>query len=212
MLGIVISVTIALIPLGTYGNTYSIKEKDAIVEIEERVKKVDVEKIRKELETKMRNYKPSDMVGLPEASKSFSYLVDMTYTLDTDIPRVGGDGKVQGILYPKGYTFNPLDYMPADPPTLVIFNGDSPKEKEWVKRKLKENDPRMKNFMLLATKGDFIKLANEFKRPVFYLKEIMAEKLQLKNTISVVYREKNMIRVDVHSVKAQANQAKNEKN
>lgn len=200
MLGMVLSVMLAVTPLGTYGNTYSIKEKDAMVEIEEKIKKVDVEKIRKEFEAKMRNYKPSDLVSLPSASKSFTYFVDMTYTLDTDIPMVGADGKVQGILYPKGYTFNPLEYMPADPPPLTIFNGANAKEREWVKRKLKENDPIINKSMLLATQGDFIKLANELKRPVYYLKEIMAERLQLKNTISVVYREKNRMRVDVHSV------------
>lgn len=202
MLGIALTIMLTVTPLGTYGNTYSIKEKDAMVEIEEKIKKVDVEKIRKELEAKMRNYKPQDLVSLPAATKNFSYLVDMTYTLDTDIPRVDGGGKIQGILYPKGYTFNPLEYMPTDPPPLVVFNGENVKEKEWVKRKLKENDPRMKNSMLLATKGEFIKLANEFKRPVYYLKEIMAERLQLKNTISIVYREKNKMRVDVHSVQA----------
>ncbi len=202
MLGMVISVMLAVTPLGTYGNTYSIKEKDAMVEIEEKIKKVDVEKIRKELEAKMRNYKPSDLVSLPQASKSFTYLVDMTYTLDTDIPKVGADGKMQGILYPKGYSFNPLEYMPADPPPLVIFNGTNTKEREWVKKKLKENDPIINKSMFLATQGDFIKLANEFKRPVYYLKEIMAERLQLKNTISIVYREKNRMRVDVHSVQA----------
>lgn len=209
MLATALSVLLAVASLGTYGNTYSIKEKDAMVEIEEKIKKVDVEKIRKELETKMKNYKPSDMVSLPSAPKNFSYLVDMTYTLDTDIPRVSQDGKIQGILYPKGYTFNPLDYMPADPPPLVIFNGENAKEKEWVRKKLQEKDSRMKNAMLLATQGNFIKLAEEFKQPVYYLKTIMAERLQLKNTISIVYREKNKMRVDVHSVNQHANNRRN---
>lgn len=201
MLAITLSIMLSITPIGTYGTTYSIKEKDAFTEIEERIKKVDVEKIRKELEQKMRNYKPSDMVSLQPASKTFSYLVDMTYTLDTDIPKVGGDGKIQGILYPKGYTFNPLDYMPTDPPPLVIFNGESKKEREWVKKRLQDKDSRMGNAMLLITNGDFIKLSEEFKRPIYYLKEIMAERLKLKNTVSIVYREKNKMRVDVHSVK-----------
>lgn len=200
MLSLALSIMLAIAPLGAYGNTYPIKEKDALTEIEEKIKKVDVEKIRKELEVKMRNYKPSDWASLQPASKSYSYLVDMTYTLDADIPRVGQDGKIQGVLYPKGYTFNPLDYMVADPPPLVIFNGENVKEKEWVKKRLKENDQKVKRSMLVITKGSFIKVAEELKQPVYYLKEMMAEKLQLKNTISVVYREKNRMRVDVHSV------------
>lgn len=208
MLSIALSIMLTVTPLGTYGNTYPIKEKDALIEIEEKIKRVDVEKIRKELETKMRTHKPVDLVKLPPATKSFTYLVDLTYTLDVDIPKVSADGKVQGILYPKGYTFNPLDYVVADPPPLVIFNGENAKEKEWVKKKLKENDSKMRNAMLLATQGSFIKLADEFKRPVFYLKQIIAERLQLKNTISVVYREKNKMRVDVYSVNYHASSRK----
>jgi len=209
MVSIAISLMLSITPLGTYGNTYPIEEKDAIVEMEEKIKKVDVEKIRKELETKMRNHKPHDLASLQIAEKSYSYLVDMTYTLDVDIPKVNSEGKVEGIIYPKGYTFNPLDYMPVDPPPLVIFNGENTKEKEWVKKKMKENDPRMKNAMLVVTQGSFIKLAEEMKKPVYYLKEIMVERLKLRNTISIVYREKNKMRVDVHSVIEKARDAKN---
>jgi hypothetical protein len=54
--------------------------------------------------------------------------------------------------------------------------------------------------MFLITKGNFTKLAEEMGRPVYYLKDIIAEKLNLRNTVSVVYREKNNMRVDVYAV------------
>jgi conjugal transfer pilus assembly protein TraW len=185
-----------MLSLGTFGNTYSIKEPDALLELEKKISKVDAEKVREELATKFRNYKPSDWRDLPPAKKPYSYYVDMTYTLDTDIPQVNGQGEITGILYPKGFRFNPLEYMRVDPLPLIIFNGDNKREKEWVKYHYKNQY----NTMFLITKGNFTKLAEEMGRPVYYLKDIIAEKLNLRNTVSVVYREKNNMRVDVYAV------------
>jgi len=185
-----------MLSLGTFGNTYPIREPDALVELEKQIKKVDVEKLRKELETKFRNYKPSDWHNLPPATKPYSYYVDMTYTLDTDIPHVNDQGEITGILYPKGFRFNPLEYMPSDPPPLIIFNGENKKEKEWVKYYYKNHF----NVMFLITKGNFAKLSEEMGRPVYYLKDLIAEKLQLRNTVSIAYREKNNMRIDVYAI------------
>ena len=41
----------------------------------------------------------------------------MTYTTEIDVP----DGK-GGILYPKGYTFNPLEYLTYSK-TIIVING-----------------------------------------------------------------------------------------
>ena len=188
---------VSVVTLGTFGDTYPIKEKDALLEIEEKIKQIDAEKIRTELEYKFRNYKPDDWRNLGPADKDYSYLVDLTYTLDVDIPRIGENGNIEGVLYPKGYSFNPLDYTPVDPTPLVVFNGDSKEEKEWVKKYCGNGC----NAMLVITEGTFSKVAEELQRPVYYLKEIMAKKLKLKNTISVVKREGNKMRVNVYSVK-----------
>ena len=189
-------VLITMLSLGTFGNTYPIREPDALSELQDKIRNVDTEKLRKDLETKFRNYKPSDWRSLPPATKTYSYYVDMTYTLDTDIPEVNDRGEITGILYPKGYRFNPLEYMPADPPPLVIFSGENKKEREWVKYYYKNRF----GVMLLITKGDFAKLSEEMGQPVYYLKDAIAEKLNLRNTVSVVSREKHKMRVDVYAV------------
>jgi len=61
------------------------------------------------------------------ASKNKIFTVDMTYTLDTDIP----DGK-GSIPYPKGYFFNSLDYLNMSS-ILVVINGESQRQVEWFK-------------------------------------------------------------------------------
>ncbi len=184
-----------ILTLGIYGNTYQIKEPDALKELQQHINNIDYIKIRSDLDRKFRSYKPKDWKYLPSAKKSYTYYVDMKYTLDTDIPEINDKGEITGILYPKGFQFNPLDYMPYDPTPLVVFNGDNKKEKEWVKRNYKD-----KNVMLLVTRGNFAKISEYMGRPVYYLKNIIAEKLKLSNTVSVVFKENNRMRVDVYAV------------
>ncbi|RKX68132.1 MAG: hypothetical protein DRP41_00145 [Thermodesulfobacteriota bacterium] len=181
--------------------TYPIAEPDLLEEIKNRTPAA-VEELKKkipELKEKVKNYRPRDIVNLPPADKDYSYTVALTYTLPFDIPRVDRNGKVTGILYPKGYTFNPLDYVISDPPTLVVFNGERKEEVEWVKK----NWLNKSNTMLIITNGSWFDLDNELEKPVFYLPRLMKEKLKLKHTISVVYRDKekrSLMRVDVHHI------------
>ena len=92
--------------LGTVGNVYPVVEPDALAEIRTAAARVDWEKIidGQQKLAMIKNFRPRDLHPLPAAKADKSFLVDMTYTLDADIP----DGK-GGVLYPKGFTFNPLD-------------------------------------------------------------------------------------------------------
>jgi conjugal transfer pilus assembly protein TraW len=87
------------INLETVGVTYEIVEEDALAAFQERARQVDWNKVfgRKKTEKLIREYKPKGLVSLPRASEDRTFHVDMTYTLEFDIP----DGK-GGILYPRG--------------------------------------------------------------------------------------------------------------
>ena len=178
--------------------TYPIAEPDLLEEMEARARDPRVlEKLREALAERARHYKPRATVDLPEAKKDESYLVDMTYTLPFDVPKVDKEGRGVGVLYPKGYTFNPLDYVGADPPVLVIFNGESEKEIRWVEKWFSKPHPPV---YLLITRGDWIKLSRRLKRRVFYLTPLIRDRLHLRATISVVRRDpvrRRFMRVDV---------------
>jgi len=182
--------------------TYPIAEPDFLSEVHRRAEWYihnQWQQDRERLLEKIKHYKPEKLIHLKPAPKDYSYTVKLTYTLPYDIPRVDKQGRVVGILYPKGYTFNPLDYISADPPTLVIFNGCRKAEVEWVKRHWLNRA----NVMLLITDGDWFALDNELKRPVFFLPPVIAEKLRLKHTAAVVYRDsdnKSLLRVEVYSI------------
>ena len=196
MISIVLSTLLSVVPLGTYGNVYDIKEKDAYQDIEERAKNIDTSKIEQDLKEKFKNYRPRDMAKLEPTRKSYSYPVEMRHTLDYDIPKVDGEGKIVGVLYPKGHTFNPVELLPADPPPMVVFNGESKKEVSWVKQYYGNKT----GYMLVMTQGDWVEVSKQMKQQVYYLKQIIVDKLNLKNTVSVVYRKGKNMQVDVYAV------------
>ena len=171
--------------LGTYGITYQISEKDALSEIEARARQVDWNKVLDK--KKVENYQgPPDRMSLPRAKKSRSFLVDMTYTTEIDVP----DGK-GGILYPKGYTFNPLDYV-TYPKTLVVINGSDPEQVKWLAGS--EYDKRL-DVMLLLTEGNFKTVAKKVSRPVFYADRKIIERFKLQGVPSIIRQNGRLMEV-----------------
>ena len=101
----------------------------------------------------------------------------MTYTTEIDVP----DGKGV-ILYPKGYTFNPLDYV-TYPKTLVVIDGTDPDQVKWFAAS--EYDKRL-DVMLLLTEGNFGTVSKRISRPLFYADRKIVERLKLKAVPSVI--------------------------
>jgi len=176
--------------LGSVGATYAIAEKDALVEIEQKAKGIDWSKVvtRKSIE----EYDgPSDRTSLPRATRDRSFPVDMTYTLVTDIP----DGK-GGVLYPKGYTFNPLDYV-TFARTIVVINGNDPEQVKWFSG----SDYRKRiDVMCLLTEGPYRSLGKKLDVPLFYADSMLIERLQLTAVPSVVRQEGKVMVVHEYAV------------
>lgn len=171
--------------LGTFGMTYRIAERDALAEIEERTKQVDWNKVLDK--RKVENFQgPPDRVRLPHAKRNRSFPVDMTYTTEIDVP----DGK-GGILYPKGYTFNPLDYV-TYPKTLVVIDGTDPEQVKWFAAS--EYDKRL-DVTLLLTEGSFGPISKRISRPLFYADRKIVERLKLQAVPSVVRQKGRMMEV-----------------
>ena len=192
--------------IGTYGTTYRITERDALTEIEERARQVDWNKVLDK--RKVENYQgPPDKASLPRAKRNRSFPVYMTYTTEIDVP----DGK-GGILYPKGYTFNPLDYV-TYPKTLVVINGTDPDQVKWFAAS--EYDKKL-DVTLLLTEGNFGTLSKRISRPLFYADSKMIERLKLKAVPSVIRQKGRLMEVtevvlSVGKAKAAARSAQDRK-
>ncbi len=168
--------------LGTVGAVYPIAEPDAVSEIEERARQVDWERLigGKIVEKKVSAYRPAGLKSLPRTEKGRKYDIDLTYTLTGDIP--DGEG---GVLYPRGYRFNPLDYL-TFPNTIVVLDGADPEQVGWFK-----SSQYFDNFktILLITGGSYSDLSRELRRPVYYADGAIIDRFRLKATPAVVKQQ-----------------------
>lgn len=189
--------------VGRSGNVYKIAEPDALKELEDKAASIDKKSIDKEDTTRMiETYRPSNVVSLPPAKKDRTFLVDMTYKLEFDIP----DGK-GGILYPKGFVFNPLEYVPFSR-TIVVLNGAAENEVDWftASEYYKRTD-----VMLLITDGTWKDLLGRFKRNVFYLTEPVATRFRVSATPSVIVKKDNKF-MEVREIHVPEKKNKNRRN
>ncbi len=171
--------------LGLCGAVYAIAEKDALAEIEERASRADIKRMlnRDELAKKLKHYTPEDLKAvkdLPAAKKERTFLVDMTYTLEEDI--VDHESK---IIYPKGYTFNPLDHI-IYPRTLVILNGAKREQLAWFTASPYSRDLSVK---VLITGGSYAEVSTALKLPVFYVSQVVRDVFRIRAVPSVVQQK-----------------------
>jgi len=180
--------------LGTFGAVYPIAEPDSLTELRAKAAKVDWKRYldREKLSRKVRNFKPSDLKRLPAAAGDRAFLSDLSYTLEKDIP----DGK-GGILYPKGYTFNPLDYLQMRR-TIVVINGKDRRQVAWFRKSPWFKDM---NVMLLLTDGNYFSLGDRLKRPVFYANSLIVDRLGLKAVPSVARQQGRYMEVREYAVR-----------
>jgi conjugal transfer pilus assembly protein TraW len=170
--------------IGTFGQVYPIAEPDALMEIEERARSINWQSILDK--EKPEDFRPSNLVELPRARHNRSFLVDMTYTLEFDVP----DGR-GGILYPRGYRFNPLDYVPFNQ-ALVILDGDDPDQLAWLQKSSLLNEP---NSMILLTRGAFSTVGKHLGRAIFYADRRIVKRFNLAAVPSVVTKRGRLMEV-----------------
>jgi conjugal transfer pilus assembly protein TraW len=146
----------------TIGRTWPIAEPDALSEIESRAAAM-----------------PPDMAGEfgPRSTWSAMHAASLA---DAPVSRVRGvvpfhtlefditlpDGK---ILYPKGFTFNPLSFVSL-PQRLVVVH---PRDLRWAAHYARPED------FILVTAGDAITLSEQAGRSIFILEERVKTRLGL---------------------------------
>jgi conjugal transfer pilus assembly protein TraW len=176
-------VAAAMTELEQVGAVYPVVEPDIRIEMKRNAAE-RLEKQKQEFQAKP--YQPSDLQPLPRARQNRSFAVDMTYTLDRDLKDQNGN-----IIYPKGYTFNPLDYMGLSI-GLVVIDGSDPDQVEWFKGSPYSSNHKTK---LLLSGGYASSLSSELNRSVFYLDREVAERFLLTAVPCVVVQQDKHIQV-----------------
>jgi conjugal transfer pilus assembly protein TraW len=181
--------------LGTFWATYPIAERDLLAEIEERVRNVDWEKVidRNKATDKLKNYQPHDLVSLPRARQGRVRQVDLTYTLQFDITDEKG-----GIIYPKGFVFNPLDYI-VYPRTIVVIDGSDKDQVDWFRR---SSFSKALDAVLWISGGKYRDLALKLSRPVYYANSRVVDRFKLEAVPSVIVQKGNLLEVTEYDVES----------
>ena len=168
--------------LETVGKTYPIVEQDIAKELQQKATAIDLDAL---FNTHNR-YQPANLHTLPRAASDRVFTVDLTHTLERDIKDNQGN-----LLYPQGFTFNPLQYAGLSG-GLVVIDGSDPEQIQWFK-----GSPYFQNqrAILLLSGGYAAEVKQELKRPVYYLTHDIAARLQLKAVPSVVVEQDNKLTV-----------------
>jgi conjugal transfer pilus assembly protein TraW len=180
--------------LGTVGAVYPIAEPDSLAELKARVARVDWKKHldRDRLAARVRDFRPRGLKRLPPATRDRSFLSDLTYTLERDIP----DGR-GGILYPRGYRFNPLDYVRLRR-TVIVIDGSDRRQVAWFRKSPWKRDI---NALLLLTGGNYAPLGDSLGRPVFYADQLIVERFGLRAVPSVACQNGRFVEVREYAVR-----------
>lgn len=173
----------------TIGRTWPIVEPDALAEIEARAARQQPNMAEKF--GPRSDWSAMRSVPLGRTMQSRTRFVIPFYTLDHEIRLP--DGK---LLYPKGFTFNPLTYVSL-PQKLVIVQ---PRDLDWALRIAAPTD-----FILLAagTPGDSdaITLGEQHRRALFILEERVKQRLGL--TVAPVIVRQVGQKLELHEVSLQ---------
>lgn len=151
----------------TIGRTWPIAEPDAMTEIEARTRALPPN-----MATKFgprASWSAMKAAALDIATTNRVRSVIPFYTLDTEIRLP--DGR---LLYPKGFTFNPLTYVSL-PQRLIIV---PPRDLPWALR-----TARLSDFILLTAGDragpDALTLGDKVGRPLYILEERVKDRLGL---------------------------------
>ena len=161
------------------GNTYPLHEKNAIRELEERAKAVNWGEVSEPVRRKLKDYKPADYFPLPHTLKNKKYSVSLMHTVDFDVKDANGE-----VMYPKGFQFNPLDYVSL-PYKMIFIDANEKSHIKWAKKYIKETD----FIQLYVVNGSVFDLIKELDRKVYFAGHKITNKFNIGYVPSVVYQE-----------------------
>ncbi|MDE1917451.1 MAG: conjugal transfer protein TraW [Sphingomonadales bacterium] len=167
LLASVVVATSAHAQSSTIGRVWPIAEPDAMAEIEAKVRTLPPDMSAKF--GPRSTWSAMKAAPLAQATRTLRRSVVPFYTLDSEIRLPDGT-----LLYPKGYTFNPLSYVTL-PQRLVVVH---PRDLAWALQEAKPAD-----FILLTGNDgqgpDPLTLSERSGRALFILEQRVKERLGL---------------------------------
>lgn len=153
------------------GKTYSVVESDMLADIEKAASETNWKEVMDKDQDKWGAFVG---VPLPVATTDNVRRFIPWYSSEFDI-RDPRNGK---ILYPKGFTFNPLEYVSMPFRVLIV----SPDQDDWLIANVKPTD------QIIYTHGNVLKKTTDLnlQRSVYILNHEIVSQFKLKFTPSIV--------------------------
>ena len=190
-----------IFPVLVLAETYPVAEPDPIEEIT-RIAKQKETRIKEYIKTAGEKIWKYKAVYLPPASENTTRYIDPTYCLDRDIkiPVTDKNNRIKGwkILYPKGYCFNPLDYITVTPPPMVIFNACREQELKYVEKVIYPDYPDAIYIIAGCDLQNINKVAKKsFLQNLhwYFLTNYLKRRLNLRYTLSIVIVSHKKIKI-----------------
>ena len=169
------------------GTTYPIAEPDALAEIEARANAVNWPAQRAAAlhavaprQADVVKWSAHGGFAVEPAPKDRRREHIPTYTLSFDIT----DGR-GGIIYPRGFQFNPLEHVTL-PYRIVVI---APQHVRWLGVRLQDTD------MVILTAGDYTAVSEKLGRPTFLLNGKIKERLGIEYVPSIIEQEGQLLSV-----------------
>lgn len=172
------------------GKTYEFAELDTLDEIKNYIKnnKEKLDNKQKEFikksKNKLENLAPNLKNEIPSAIISKRYQINSNYTTEFEIK--APDGRV---LYPKGFTYNVLDYIQI-PYNIIFIDGNDTKELQWLKKSKYLGNAGSK---ILITNGKYKDVSKALNSHIFFANDKIIQRFAIKVTPTIAKQEKNQM-------------------
>jgi len=168
----------------TLGNTYEITEPDVLDEIKNRAEGIDWKEVY--------NKDPSTWAALkspilPEAYEDSVRQHAPVYVVEQKVTDRYGK-----TIYPKGYRYNPLEYIQL--PSRIIFIGAKQSHLNWLETIINNTDT------VITSGGDPITLSKKVGRPVFMINDQWIDRLNLRAVPAIVEQVGTTLTISEYSI------------
>ena len=179
--------------LGRYGETWEIREKDAILEIKEKLGEAEkTGELKKHNDKLLENAKkqikrPKAVEYIRHTTEERDFIYDPSFSYPHDLKDHKGK-----VFYKAGTIINPLDYVSL-PYKLIFLDGDDKKQEEWA---LKLYEQAAIKPLLILVKGEPLTLSEKHDIH-FYFDQFgyTSKKLGINQVPAIVNQEGRNLRI-----------------
>lgn len=188
---------------GTVGSTRPILERNLLEEIQERLTKIDGEKLKQKAVDNF--WQKRQFVVIPPTKKSETFYINPTVQVTDDIVNPRGE-----VLAKKGQIINPLETMPMSN-TYILFDATDPLQLEWTTKQIGKSVGT--GILMLMTSqlhkdsgwDHLSELRKSFQREIYLIPKEMVERFAITGLPAIVTtdNQKKLVKVELISIKEQ---------